>query len=70
MEASKITEVWRYIIIVRCEEEGSLLVNKGSQKERMYDFDDALSEWLLIMSLGQVKNWTDYHICEKFKSQR
>jgi hypothetical protein len=56
MEASKITEVWRYIIIVRCEEEGSLFVNEGSQKKQMYDFDDGHSECLLIISLGQVKN--------------
>jgi hypothetical protein len=32
MEASKITEVWRHIILVSGEEERSLLVREGSQR--------------------------------------
>jgi len=35
-----------------------------------FNFTLHLSECLLIVSLGQVKNKTDYQICEKFKSQR
>jgi hypothetical protein len=55
MEASTITEVWRYSIALRHEEEESLLMNEGIQIKADAWFYDALSERPSIVSLGEVK---------------